>query len=307
MFNSRKKCGGTWWAPRDRVRGARVDAPDGGAVTASGAAVRRPPSSSSESPFQRRLPRPPPRPDDAAGDGGGGVGSGGGTGGSLDVATSPCTPTCTQTGTSGGCPPTTPSRWARASPRSPRLAEKHIVVTFFWAKAHIGIQGNVKIVDQAAKNTCQIETISEGFILPSDITYFFKRDIFKKWKEEWSSYCSLSVNHYTKINPSVPVRSPHIFEYQVNRFYSSTITRLRLNHSRFKAHLYKIGIENSPNCICDGASIADLNHIFFACENNKIFINSLINRLILEDNIYPPFNISNLLALTRKSIHDKIV
>lgn len=95
-----------------------------------------------------------------------------------------------------------------------------------------------------------------------------------------------------------------MFDYR--KKYASIITRLKLNHGRFPAHLHKLGILQSPSCNCDNVSIGDTNHIFLECKKNKVAISNLYT--YLRNNNFPfPLNISSLLACINKDTFDAII
>ncbi|CAH2017104.1 unnamed protein product [Acanthoscelides obtectus] len=106
------------------------------------------------------------------------------------------------------------------------LAKKGIKVNFVWSKAHSGIRGN-EIAHKAAREACFVETIEyKKYVSINDINNNSKNNMLASWKQRRSIYCSNSRNLYAIINPFLPVRSSHIFDY----------------HGRFGDHLYRMGI-----------------------------------------------------------------
>ena len=56
----------------------------------------------------------------------------------------------------------------------------------------------------------------------------------------------------------------HELVYFGNRYLAVLHTRLRLGCSQLNAHLFRIGVKDSPNCICSHVN-EDAWHFFFVC------------------------------------------
>ena len=66
------------------------------------------------------------------------------------------------------------------------------------------------------------------------------------------------------IKPIVrPFKFPELLNFG-RRYLSILHTRLRLGSSQLKSHLFKIGVKDSPECLC-GTGHEDTWHFFFAC------------------------------------------
>lgn len=184
------------------------------------------------------------------------------------------------------------------------LSKKHVSVTFIWTKGHVGITGN-EIVDQAAKEATKL---SEICIVSSnnDIIQNQKQNIWKNWEKIWLEYVKSTNNPYVLIHPTLPKSIPHISKFSVNKQYSSTITRLKLNHGCFPTHLFKIGIKDTPYCPCDNSSLGDINHIFFSCTSH-LQIKKEFETCLKSLGVQFPTNIVSLLSTQNKEIYDAIV
>lgn len=184
------------------------------------------------------------------------------------------------------------------------LKQMDYVITLMWIRGHSGVTGN-EIADMKAKDATNM-----SFITPirniSDSYPILKKRLRVSWELEYKKFVFSSSNPYSLIHPVLPSTVFHITELSVPRRYSTSITRLRLNHGRFPSHLHKIKIRNSPLCSCDGVSIGDLNHIFFGCRNNQQFTNELLTNL-LEIGYQLPLNVTTLLNPQKQSVYDILI
>lgn len=143
-----------------------------------------------------------------------------------------------------------------------QLKDNHIETTFVWIKSHCGITNN-EIVDQLAKAAVSsADATTLQLFSPYDVISAFKQRIFAKWTFEYASSIETSKNPYFLLHP-IPAK-PQVYMH-LSKNFSATITRLKMNHGCFPAHLSKISLRQNPFCECDNSSVGDLNHIFFAC------------------------------------------
>lgn len=185
-----------------------------------------------------------------------------------------------------------------------QLNNKNVNVIFVWCKAHVGIQGN-EIVDGLAKQGRKAQML-DSVMLFTDMYSFFKKKMRLNWESSWTEYVSSTNTNYAIIHPILPSNLSYISEYKVSRFYSTQITRMKINHGRFPSHLNKIGILDTPACTCDMNTAATLNHLFFACRNNLQAINQLHFNL-KRCGLSPPYNLNCLLALDKREIYDALI
>lgn len=145
------------------------------------------------------------------------------------------------------------------------LKSKNCKVTLIWVKGHTGILYN-EIVDQLAKSAVSLnETPILDIYAPYDIISALRLRINLQWQDEYRGYASESSNPYFLVHPA-PAK-PQEYMHGA-RHFAVTMTRLKMNHGLFPSHLNKIGLRDTPFCLCDDHSIGDLNHLIFSCPLN---------------------------------------
>ncbi|XP_031334006.1 uncharacterized protein LOC116164019 [Photinus pyralis] len=140
------------------------------------------------------------------------------------------------------------------------IIQKGHMVKFFWIKAHSGIHAN-EMVDGLAKQAAQ-DGVKLSYDTPkSDLLNFFKGKMLDEWdNNHWKEYYEERRTQYSTIEPTVKFK-PWYIKHHIPKKYYVSIARLKFGHGRFLSHLHRIGVVDSPMCMC-GAEIGDLNHIF---------------------------------------------
>ena len=122
-----------------------------------------------------------------------------------------------------------------------------------------------------------------------------------KWNLQWQEYGAQSNTYYYSIHPNIPM-SHWYNKCSLSRKIISTISRIRLNHGKYPAHLQRIGIRNDPHCPC--GAIDNVNHIIFNCPLNEINSNIFLN--FLHDNDFiSPIWLPHLLSLPNPNFMKK--
>ena len=103
-------------------------------------------------------------------------------------------------------------------------------VTVQWIPAHCGLAGNEE-ADRLAKSGSRLEQENQP-ISYKEAKTLVKRHFRTLWEE-------------THSHPSDD-QMPHLQRQQ-----QTTIFRLRTGHCRLRAHLYRLGISHTPDCLCE--------------------------------------------------------
>jgi hypothetical protein len=131
----------------------------------------------------------------------------------------------------------------------------------------------------------------------TDLYSFSRKRIVSRWNRRWAAYPHAS--HYRSIQPTIPSHSWFSSAYFPRHLIVSLI-RLRLDHSRLPASLFRRHIVPSPDCSCAGHPQADLNYLLFSCphySSNRCQFYSALLSLRLPT----PFHSSSLLLIENLS------
>ena len=134
----------------------------------------------------------------------------------------------------------------------------------------------------------------------NDYKSSLKKELITTWNEVWLKSSQTKGSFLFGIVPHISVQSwfRHCAE---PRKFITTLGRLRTGHNSLPQHLHRIKVIDSAKCECNSA-ITDANHLLFECKLHRHHQNVLLNKLI-QLRIYPPFNISHLLALNNLKIY----
>jgi hypothetical protein len=100
----------------------------------------------------------------------------------------------------------------------------------------------------------------------SDLQCSSREQLMSWWNEVWAT-CPVA-SHYRNIQPSIP-SFPWFSSQYFPRHLIASLIRLRLDHSRLPASLFRRHLVPSPECSCTDHPPADLNHILFSCPNTS--------------------------------------
>lgn len=165
-----------------------------------------------------------------------------------------------------------------------------IKIVLAWIPGHTGIAGN-ETADSCAKHAALSGSPDHSHIYFHDICSTLKSTLFSSWSKEWLTSKTLKGKFYGDIQPAIP-HKPWFFIHQLaDKSTTSTICRLRLNHSCNPVFLAKLRIRDNSLCEC-GFDEGNVDHLFFCCPKMRF---SLYD--ILPPNIPRPTSVKCLLSL----------
>ena len=141
-------------------------------------------------------------------------------------------------------------------------------LTIQWVPSHVGVCGNEK-ADDLAKSAHTLPRLTDA---PLDIL-----EMKAKLKATLKRRCQLKYDlarQNTHIGDIKSKLEPWPWVNMKSRRSETAMARLRIGHSRLKAHLHKFGLAASPNCtVC--ATPEDTKHILEDCLSSRAHRNIL--------------------------------
>lgn len=177
----------------------------------------------------------------------------------------------------------------------------NISFKFCWIPSHKGIRGN-EIADLLARFG-RLRPLRDIPIPTQDLIQSFSHNRKNRWQQQWIASSSTKGKYYFQISPNVSYKPWFMDAPFLSRFFITCIARLKFNHNLTPAHLFKINIIDSPNCVC--GEIGTANHLLFSCARLQDKSNQLISDLI-KLRQYPPYDLNNLLATNSNKIYTLI-
>ncbi|CAH2228573.1 jg20702 [Pararge aegeria aegeria] len=168
--------------------------------------------------------------------------------------------------------------------------QKGLSVTLAWIPGHMGIKGN-ETVDVCAKLAIEMGSLVHFKNFPQDLRSLAKTHLRDSWNVVWTESKTTKGKFYSSVQPDIP-RKPWFFMFRnMNRWVSSTISRLRIGHACTPVHLSKLRIRDHSMCEC-GLDEGSVAHILFSCPK-------LLHKLydVLPPSIPRPLNVQSFLML----------
>lgn len=138
-----------------------------------------------------------------------------------------------------------------------------INIVLAWIPGHAGIIGNEN-ADACARTAVQIGSLDYSQIYSHDMCAIPKPILYKCWSQKWQISKTEKGRFYGELQPDIP-HKPWFSKFQrADKVTTSTICRLRLNHSCTPVFLTKLRIRDNSICEC-GLDEGNVDHIFFNC------------------------------------------
>ena len=174
------------------------------------------------------------------------------------------------------------------------MKSQRISVTLCWIPSHIGLEGNEK-ADMYAKEAKGLP-ISIQLIPVEDYIRYIKSAVKKKWQNFWTE--NYQNNKLKELKDTVDVWPS---SYQKDRKNSTTLTRLRIGHTRL-THGYLMCNPHDSVPMCDTCNVQiTIKHILMICPKYKTQRDLLFRRRsfkeILSEN--DKFLFSNILKFLK--------
>ena len=169
-----------------------------------------------------------------------------------------------------------------------------------WIPAHVGIEGNER-VDRLAKEASDDGLVPKTY-RPSvnESLVDVEREIKREWSNAWMS--SDRGAYYRGIQRCIP-NAPWFSGIKLPKLDISILCRLRIGHCSVASHLYRLGIIESPMCVCGDAE-ETVDHVFFDCPllDRKKFVTSIGKSCVTF-----PVNVQFLLSLGDSRVNSHIL
>ena len=155
-----------------------------------------------------------------------------------------------------------------------------------WVPSHCQISGN-EIADKAAKLGLSNMNIEQHPLPASTLKRLTNKAAVQKWMAATQQL--INNNHLGQIRSDL---RPHPWSRSRIRRLDTAITRLRIGHCGFKAHLHRLNLEESDSCEwCQQPDT--IEHYFFSCPRHFSARTELRSKL---QSLNVPFNLTNLLG-----------
>jgi ribonuclease HI len=150
-----------------------------------------------------------------------------------------------------------------------RLATIGVKLAVVWCPSHIGIEGN-ELADKLAKKALQKQPSEDSFTALSYLRSQAKEYVIQTWKDQWTKDLAtqLAGKQYTttttiqpRITGKTNKKTLQIFN---NKALFSAYIQLRTGIGLFRQHLFRIGKEQDPSCIC-GEKQQTAIHLLLHC------------------------------------------
>ena len=137
-------------------------------------------------------------------------------------------------------------------------------IKFYWIPSHVGLPGNDK-VDSLAKEAINNIDFCSKEICFKDVYGIFQLEMKDKminYVKDYGFNRDCKGRRFIELNDEFDY-TPWFSNYKLDMKRITIINRVRSNHTRNKAHLFRKNITNSELCECGGIQTVD--HLIWEC------------------------------------------
>lgn len=171
-------------------------------------------------------------------------------------------------------------------------------ICLLWIPSHVGIPGNER-ADSLTKLLPLAHTTNESLYYKQLIPAI-KKQTFSEWNTSWID-CTWKGQRLKSIMPSLKAK-PWFHNLKWSRQDIKNISRLRIGHGLYPAHLFRCSLATSDLCEC--GEYGDLNHLIFQCV--RLNGRDILIQNLSAFNLSQPFNITYILHNPNPKIYKLI-
>lgn len=171
-----------------------------------------------------------------------------------------------------------------------RITSSGRKIILIWCPSHRGLTGNERadqLANEARENGEYLEIKLQNKTTAKIASKIFENQEYTKVENSFKSKGIV----YGKLREN-KIKSPWFTLLNLPRKSITALNRLRSGHTSNNEHLNRIGLAESPDCLC-GFEGQDLNHIFWACPLTAAKTITLTSALGVQG-LLPPFEIRSL-------------
>ena len=142
------------------------------------------------------------------------------------------------------------------------LKDNEVNLAIQWIPSHVGLAGNEK-ADALAKAAHNLPRITEAPLDPMEMKTKLKAVCKERCQQRYDA-----AKQETHIGSIRDKFEPWPWTSSKSRRMETAMARLRIGHSRLKAHLFRFGLTTDPNCITCGVP-ENTKHILVECSRTR--------------------------------------
>lgn len=131
---------------------------------------------------------------------------------------------------------------------------------FVWCPSHRDVIGN-ELVDRLVVKARSQGVQREFKVLPTAIAKLVVQRSLILEERKKSSFSFKGSVYFSRVNPKL--RIPWFYSGTFSRDAITLVNRIQASHLGTNEHLFRIGLFETPSCVC-GNELQSINHIFWA-------------------------------------------